>query len=160
MIVNWTCIYGTSLSDSGTCSPFHSTLRPVATHRRCSIEEMLSLNFAQPQAENVIPEPWSSVHLEALYSDCSSSSFLCCRCKSSLLSVLSRISSCYHNLFQYLYVGVKLYERVRPRRGVDFVTVLIVELLAKNLQFPQGTQNNPKISLEGSATWARSSRKV
>ena len=44
----------------------------------------------------------------------------------------------------YLYVGVKLYERVRPRRGVDFVTVLIVELLAKKFQFPQGTQNNPK----------------
>ena len=160
MIDNWTCIYGTSLSDSATCSPFHSALRPVARHRRCSGEKMLSLDFAQLQAESVIPEPWSSVHLGALYSDCSSSSSLCCRYRSSLLSEVSKITSCSHNLFQYLYVGVKLYERVRPRRGVDFVTVLIVELLAKNFQFPQGAQNNPKISLEGSATWARSSRKA
>ena len=103
MIDNWTCIYGTSLSDSATCSPFHSALRPVARHRRCSGEKMLSLDFAQLQAESVIPEPWSSVHLEALYSDCSSSSSLCCRYRSSLLSEVSKITSCSHNLFQYLY---------------------------------------------------------
>ena len=29
----------------------------------------------------------------------------------------------------HLYVGVELYERVRPRCCVDFVTILIVELL-------------------------------
>ena len=52
-----TCIFWTFRSDSATYSPSHSVPRLVARHRRCSGEKMLSLDFAQLQAENVIPEP-------------------------------------------------------------------------------------------------------
>ena len=97
----------------------------------------------------MIPESYYSGQHGAPNSKLSSSVFLSCRCKSSLLSESNTITFCskihfpYSEFMDHLYVGVELYERVGPRCCVDFVTILIVKLLERWM-FLEGTSWNIK----------------